>query len=386
MLYTKPATDAQKQYYSRFAGVLAMHVITARVIQYLIWLPIATVALTVLIQQTLAKFFEIPFYLLFGLSFLVIFFLHRLMSAGYKAHLFNRWDNDPDTNSSLWLYIFIGIVLAGLEWKTTANFFQSNITPPAVLQVGELEAPRQGRHTYEQEQYELRKKAIEDNAARQEEMIAAPTLYEIKRLERTKARTTEDRTWKRTRLANLQNKLESDPRIIQLRQNTAARLDTLLVAYQATVNRIEADHQAEVNTYQQENAEAIAAYKSQRGAANRYAGFVSIFSLGIFLVCRYWQVRIMTRSGIFPLRQFTDLSAHGGTWEKGYLAISDVFTRMLHKFFYAIHKSGSETAGELRGFDGQVIMKDGNYQDKINPPKSPEKLNGNSPFQRMGKI
>ena len=382
MLYSKPTSHAQEKFYARFAGVMTAHTVARRFVQYLIWFPLSSVALAVLVQQTVAKFFEPPFWTIFILCSIDVFFLHKLMSSGYKAHLFNKWDDDPDTNSSLWLYVGIGILLALLEWKTTANFFQANIEAPTLAKVEDVDAKRINRENQIKEEYLLSKSQIEENAAKQEELAAPSTFAEIRKLQETQPKTRADREYIKNRLATLDKQLAAYPTIRDIRKETSRRLDEAIVKQQRALNQLGKNYEGEVNDVAILNSSAQADYEASMNSANRYAGVVSVVSLFVFLVCAWWEVRIKTKSGIFPIRQFTDLKAHGDVFEKGALAMSDVLARWFHQLFYSIHKSGSETAGQLRGFDGEVLMQDGNYQRSV----LPKQMNGHRyPIEEVGK-
>jgi len=362
MHWTTPTTDEQRRYFSKFSAVLATLSVSRRAIQ-LLWMLVAAAAMAFILHEAANRFMTLPYSICFVVALVVSAVLHRLLSATTKAHYFDKWDTDPLTNSSLLAPAIIALFLVALEYKALSGYFvykipiPTEITDSSEMDYSQLVAASENRYSAE-------KQRITDNYNERAALVS-PTLS--KRLEsyqaqKKRAKTTADRDYLKAMIAKTENEIEQNSRLRDLRLATDGQLSTLLTDHQAELKRLESKRDKTSQTIEAKNTEAVTNYQDATLSANGYAGIISIVCLVFFFLFIRQEVRIKTKSGIFPVRQFSDLDAHGNALEKAGHVLSDIFKRSLHQTIYGYHRRASKALGDLHDLDGRLTVNPGHYQ------------------------
>lgn len=161
-----------------------------------------------------------------------------------------------------------------------------------------------------------------------------------------------------------------------------AQLAQLKKDYDSELATLRSEKEAAKARIDQGNAAATAGYEDKVLAAKGMGGLLSTICLSVFLWCTYKEVQIKCNCGIYPIREFTDLQAHGSTANKLWAVLGDIFTRSVHARLFKFHRKQIGHIGQLTDIDGRLIMADGNYQEDI---KAPESLNGKKVLESLGK-
>lgn len=368
MLYTQPSTDEQRRYYSKHSGKLGVYVTGRRVIQYLLWLPIATFALAHLLFESLvhiAPAMSMNIWLVVCAP--VMFIAHRLLSQTFKTHFYDKWDDNPSTDSSLVTPLIIGCLLVALEYKALSIYMTGAVEKPVAMDFAPVDAAHNSRIDRAKADYEEAKKTVREDFEAQKRLASPKDVAELERIAATKPATLAERDYLKARAAELQRKIESNPKAAKITRSMADSLASMQAAHMGYLASMTARREKAVAGVDELNAKKEAQYSTDLMDARHYAGFISAICFLLFAILARAEVRIKTRSGIFPIRQFNDLRAHGDTAEKFNLAFSDIFDRNMHKLATAVHSLGSKNAGELRSFDGRLFMQNGNYQEAPAP-------------------
>lgn len=372
MRYTAPESEQQKRLYSQFAGLLSALTYGRWLVQYGIWLPVATIALARLCNDYLGQYIAVGMTGWFVLAALVCAGLHWLLSQSYKTHWFHRWDANPFTNDGLFLPIALAISLWFLDYKALQHSFTGTIAVPVATSEAQADSLYNANLATATAEYNRMKAETEGNLASQLALLEPSLQSEIARWEKVKPRTTADRDWKRKQLRELNARLERSPKAAKAKADAATRLDGLLTEHNATLSRLELEKATQKKAIQQGNEEGKTAYLSSTKSASTYAGLISVFCALVFFYCARRQVRIMTWCGMFPKRYYNELGGHGNSLEKLAAVLADVASRLFHKFIAWLHEFGS--AGEITNLDDRLNIKEGNYQQQGH--NSPKQTNG----------
>lgn len=144
---------------------------------------------------------------------------------------------------------------------------------------------------------------------------------------------------------------------------SAAPIDS---AHGAQAARLETWHEQARTKLERKNDGEAARHSSDLASVNGYAWALSLFFMLVFAVLGYATVRINVKSGILPVRQYTDLDQHGSPLHKIWLAVSDGTKRQLHRFAVWLHDALTTDARELTDFDGRVIVRDADRANGAN--------------------
>lgn len=362
MHWTQPISNEQRRYYSNFSAVLAALTFSRRVVQ-LAWMLVAAAAMAYIVHEAAQRFVVLPYGICFAVSLGISAVLHRLLSETTKAHYYDKWDSDPQTNSGLVAPIIIALFLVTLEYKALNGWFVSKIDKPTEI-TDTAESDYNANTATAIATYNAEKQRITENY-NERALLISPTL--TKRLEslqaqRKRAKNTADRDYLKALIAKTESEIEANTKLKDLRTATEAQLSTLLIEHQAELKRLQAKRDKKSEEVAAKNGTAQAEYSNATLSASGYAGAISIFCMAFFFFAARNEVRIKTRSGIFPIRHFSELDAHGNPIEKAVHVFGDIFKRTFHHTIYSYHRRASKSLGELQDLDGRLNVTPGNYQ------------------------
>ena len=381
MQWTKPDTDKQVKLYSKFSGVMANYSRARVFTQYVLWLPIASFALTKIVIDGIDRFFHIPFFIAFVPLFLFVFFIHKLLFSEFETYCFDKLDGNKETNSSIWFSLILCSGLVALEYIAASQTLISTLENPVAEKYTEPDSLYNAKILELNNLYLTRKDNAEENY-KEQIISASPTLY------------NDWQDWEAKKPNDYKDKLyiEKMRKKYRTRFYQNSKVAEVLATKQTYLNDLQKNHESELTKLQNErdltktkidsdNAAAVAGFNSDVLAAKGIGGILSLVCLLIFIWCTYKEVQLKCLCGIFPVRSFTDLKAHGSTSSKAFAVISDVITRWIHARLLNFHRTYSSKIGQLTSLDGTLIMEDGNYQKH----EKTEDLNGKKVLDSLKK-
>lgn len=383
MRWTKPSTDPEKSFYSRFAGALKNYQATQWFTQYLVWLPIAAFAITEMIIQPLHQFIQVPFVAIFLIMLLVTYNLHRLLNGEYTAYWYDRLDDNPQTNSTIYFTLLLGGFLALMEYGATAKYLQNQIPIPEIASTESAESWFSNKLNEIDSRYEKDKLRLEENFSSRFEAVSPALLKEMRKWDNMKPNDWKDLQYVRRMRKNATDQFYNQHSVKELVASHESALQQLQTSYNNELQLLQSERDQKKGQIISNNTKTDTEYQLKMKMANGLSGLFSIVCFAIFLWCGYKKVYIKAKSGIFPVREFTDMDTYGGNLEKSKLVLSDIFNRYIHHRLFRMHRKSSQTIGTLYGIDGRVIMADGNYQ--VFHPGTSHPVNGRKVLEHLGK-
>lgn len=367
--WTKPTSEAQTSYFSTHAPKLRVYGLVQTAIQ-VIWAAVSFVACKSLFDEV---FSHIPALLWLSdyLSAFALIVLHVLLRTTYQTYWFDKLDDRTETDSSIILPLLIMAALVWLDYEGAKRFFTSQIEPPKHVSAAPLDSTHQAQTARLDVEYQAQKAEIESVFDGKEAAAVSALDAQIKRLERTRPIDEKDAAF----IARKLNKLhrQRDDKTAPVEQAKADSIAAVYTSHQNRLARLDARRETLLAKVDSLNANEDARHQSDLASVDGNAWYLSLFFMLIFALLGYASVRINVKSGILPVRQYTDLDQHGSPLHKIWLAISDGGKRQLHRFAVWLHEALTADAKELTDFDGRVIVR-GNNQDTKPAPT----LNGHA--------
>jgi len=347
-VWTQPATDEQRSYYSK-------HAAEKRVfgwITTLLQTAHGAVAFAAWTAIYLWVFKNIPF-LLPTAPFLAggtLIALHILFRTTWQTYWYDRLDDDPNTDSPIWVPIAIIILLLGAEIQGARQYLAGQVAPIERHNTDDIDGAYRTEAASIEQAYRNDAAAITDLYKTR----LSPFDRQIAGLRARSADTDEERRNIRARIAAIQS--QRDQVIAQKAEALKKALDTATDARSKAAAR----RDALIDQVDNHNAGELARYTADMGSVSTYAWLLSVGLLALICGLSYRTVRINVRSGILPLRNYTILDAHGSVPERIWTAFADAFNRRGLQFAVWIHRLLSPNDA-ITSFDGTVVARPGTY-------------------------
>ena len=347
-VWTQPATDEQRSYYSK-------HAAEKRVfgwITTLLQTAHGAVAFAAWTAIYLWVFKNIPF-LLPTAPFLAggtLIALHILFRTTWQTYWYDRLDDDPNTDSPIWVPIAIIILLLGAEIQGARQYLAGQVAPIERHNTDDIDGAYRTEAASIEQAYRNDAAAITDLYKTR----LSPFDRQIAGLRARSADTDEERRNIRARIAAIQS--QRDQVLAQKAADLKKALDTATDARSKAAAR----RDALISQVDNHNAGELARYTADMGSVSTYAWLLSVGLLGLICGLSYRTVRINVRSGILPLRNYTILDAHGSVPERIWTAFADAFNRRGLQFAVWIHRLLSPNDA-ITSFDGTVVARPGTY-------------------------
>lgn len=382
MQWTKPDSKEQIKAYSKFAGVMANYNRARFFTQYVLWLPIASFALTKLVLNGVDRFFQIPFLFAFIPLFFFVLFLHKLLYAEYQTYWFDKLDENEETNSSILFSLILCFGLGALEYMAASQTLIDTLDNPVAEKYTEPDSLYKAKISELNNLYETRKENAEENY-KEQIISASPTLYnDWQDWEAKKPNDYKDKLYIEKMRKKYRTRFYQNPKVAEVLATKQTYLNDLQKNHESELMKLQNERDLTKTKIDSDNAAAIAGYQSNVLAAKSIGGILSLVCLLIFLWCTYKEVQLKCLCGIFPVRTFTDLKAHGSDSSKFFAVVNDVITRWIHARLFKFHRTQSNKIGQLTSLDGSLIMEDGNYQEEATKTES---LNGKKVLDSLKK-
>jgi hypothetical protein len=348
-MWTQPVTEEQKRYYSKHSPKRKVYGWIMTLLQTAHGF-LAFAAWTAIYVWV---FHNIP-----GLQFLApilsistLFALHILFRTTWDTFWYDRLDDDPNTDSSIWMPVAIIALLLFAEVNGARQYLSAQVKPIERMATTEVDNSHQAIIAAAESSYNSDKKEITAIYKEKERAAAAPFNRQINAMNARGEKT-----------GALQS--QRDKAVNAVRQQKADALEAAFRQFTERKTSTEARTHANLTTIDNHNANEAARYTSELGSVGTYAWVLSVCLLSLIAGLGYVRVRINVKSGILPLRNYTVLDAHGSVIERFATAFGDAFNRRSLQLAVWFHKLLSPKKA-ITSFDGTIVSQPGTY----NTPK-----------------
>lgn len=353
-VWSTPQTDEQRRYYSKHAAERRVYGTITTVFQFIHG------ALAVAAWATIFMwvFSRIPVLIPFApvLAIISLMTLHVLFRTTWETYWYDKLDQDPKTDSPVWVPALIILLLLGTEIYGTRQFLAGQIKPPQTKSVAAHEESMSNELKRLEDSYNL---AISRISATYGEKEKATTLPYDRKLRKLRSQMTEGNTsYIKSQIAQTESAKQNA--LSPIASAKAAAQERALQSLEDAKKAAETRRDEQVASIDDLNALEASRYISETGSVNTYAWAISLFLLALICGLSYRTVRINVVSGILPIRTYTELDAHGSIPERIWTALSDAFNRRSLQLAVWIHRVLSPKKA-ITSFDGTVVAKPGTY-------------------------
>jgi hypothetical protein len=354
-MWTQPQTESQIKYYSKhspkrkvYGGIQTVLQTAHGFLAFAAW----TAIFAWVFQAIPAMAFLAPL-----LAIATLLAMHILFRTTWDTFWYDRLDDDPNTDSSVFIPIGIMVVLLFAEVRGASMFLESNVRPIEKVDASPIEQQHATTLSSLEQAYKNEKSEVE---ALIKTKAATATAAIDRQIRRAKAdgEKTGALEGQRARI------------LAPIMAEKAERLTKALDRYTAQKESEQGRHEktlADLDTY---NANEVSRYTAELGNIAQYAWAISVALLALIAALGYARVRINVKSGILPQRNYTVLDAHGSIVERFSTAIGDIINRRSLQMAVWLHKLGSPSEA-LRTFDGTVVAEKGEYNTPTLPAAKP---------------
>jgi hypothetical protein len=248
--------------------------------------------------------------------------------------------------------------MAGLVWldyEGAKAYLTGQVEPQAYIATAPVDAGYQNQLAQIRQEHERRTAEIGSIFDQKAKAAALPFEQQIKRLERTKPDSDNEARYIAGKLSKLRQ--QRDQAVNRLLNAKADSLNAALTVNNTRLGKAEQRRDKLLEKAETHNDQEDARHRAALASVSSYAWLISLFFMLVFALLGYAIVRINVKSGILPVREYTDLDQHGSALEKIGLAVNDGAKRQTHRFAVWLHNLLSANARELTDFDGNVIVR-----------------------------
>jgi hypothetical protein len=370
-IWTQPKTEEQKRYFSKHAPKRRAYGVIMTILQF-VHAAIAMAAWGTIFMWALQKFPSITWLSpLLGIGSLIT--LHWLFRTTWDTFWYDRLDNDPNTDSSVFMPIAILVLLLVVEINGAEKFLVNNIEKPLTMDAKPVDQEHATLISHFDESYKTDAARIED--VYKTKLNATKKKWNSKIYAAQNESVGSDEAAQRAKRRKVAGLIaQRDTEIAEIETAKADELAKALNDANARKRQEQQRRDRSIARIDSTNVAAHESYADDVNDAGTYAWIISVALLGLISGLGYARVRINVKSGIMPLRNYTVLDAHGSAAERIATAIGDALNRQTMRVSVALHKALSPT-GPITSFDGTVIAKQGTYNTpNVKPAISKETI------------
>lgn len=360
IVWSTPTSNEQKNYYSKHASERAAFGWITTLLQAVH----AFLALAAWMAIFTWAFSKVPTFafLILPLSLLAIFTLHILFRTTWQTYWYDKLDNDPNTDSPVYVPIFILILLLGTEIYGTREFLKNTIQPVAKTSSQPVDDQFAAHESALDAAYNLSINRIDATYAEKEKAAALPYDRQIRTL-RVRRVSGDELKSVASQIRRLEN--QKTAAIAPVLAEKAAAKEKALNSLTEAKDQVQQRKTAAISAIDTQNNAEIQRYLSETGSVNGFAWLISCVLLALICALSYRIVRINVKSGIIPQRTYSALDAHGSAVQRIWTALADAFNRRSLQFSVYIHKLLSPKSA-IASFDGTVVVTPGTYNTPQN--------------------
>jgi len=294
-----------------------------------------------------------------------LFAMHTIFRATWETFWYDKLDDDPLTDSPIYVPVAIILLLLIAEVNGVQRFLTAQVKPPETKATDYIQSDFSTTVASIEQSYKNDQAAITATYKQKKAAATLPYDRQIKTARNRSAETTEERRQRSAAIAALER--QRDAALAPVLAAEAAALEKSLDAYTSAKTMAGARRDKNIAAIDTHNTSENSRYTTQLGNVNKYAWIISVGLLAIIMMLSYRVVRINVKSGIIARRNYTVLDAHGNAFEVLWTALTDAFKRQWLRFSVGIHRSLSPKQA-IQSFDGTVIARPGTYNTFPAPP------------------
>lgn len=344
-MWTQPKTEEQKRYYSKhspkrrvYGWIMTLLQTAHGFLAFAAWTAIYIWVFNNMPQlQWLSPV----------LSISTLFALHILFRTTWETFWYDRLDDDPNTDSSVFIPAAIIVLLLIAEVNGASKYLASQVKDPERRGTVEIDQSHQSTIASLDASYDRDKNEILAIYRDKERAAAAPYNRKIVNLE-SKGESAKSL------------KAQRDQAVNAVKAEKANQLQVLFSNYSSNKQSASTRKESILAEVDNHNANEAQRYTSELGEVGTYAWVLSVALLSLIAGLGYARVRINVKSGILPDRNYTVLDAHGSVVERFATAIGDAFNRRTLQLSVWLHKALSPNHA-ITSFDGTVVSRPGTY-------------------------
>ncbi len=355
IVWTQPKTQEEKIYYSKHASERAAFGWITTLLQGVH----AFLALAAWMAIFTWAFSKVPTFsfLILPLALLAIFTLHILFRTTWQTYWYDRLDNDPNTDSPVYVPIFILVLLLGTEIYGTREFLKNTIQPIAKTSSQPIDEQFASQESNLDAAYNMSIQRIDATYAEKEKAATLPYDRQIRTL-RGRRVSGDELKAVASQIRRLEN--QKTAAIAPVLAEKAAAKEKALNSITSAKEEVMQRKSGAFTEIDNQNSAEIQRYLSETGSINGFAWLISCVLLALICALSYRIVRINVKSGIIPQRTYSALDAHGSAVQRIWTALADAFNRRSLQFSVYIHKMLSPKSA-ITSFDGTVVVNPGTY-------------------------
>lgn len=368
--WTIPTTAEQIAYYSKHAKKRGVYMMVQTMLQ-LLHAAIAFGAWYMLAEASIGRYFNSP-PLFVGIAVVALGALHPLLKTTWATYWYDQLDDDPNTDSSIWIPIVIVVLLIFTEYKGAQSFLESKIVPPTQINTDSIQQAGMAFRGAIDKEKANEIKDLEATYAAQKAAVKSTAAAAANKV------TYKKDGWKKVRTINA----DRDVKLAAIDSELAAKKTAVNDKYAGRLQAHDDRSTTLIAGADTENANRKQEYTAELSATQGYAWVISLALMALILALGYAVVRINVMSGILPQYHFTELDAHGGALQRIFIALKDALNRQLMRLAVNIHK-GLSPSKPLEDFDGQLMILPGNYNSTAHASSPTLSANTTNPAQQQ---
>lgn len=355
-VWTQPDTDEKRRYYSKHAAEKRVFGLITTVFQgahgfiaFAAW-----TAIYVWVFQKVPLLLPIaPF-----LSGFTLIALHVLFRVTWQTFWYDKLDNDPNTDSPIWVPLVVIIVLLFAEVQGAKQFLAGQVAPPEKQGTEAISSDHSTLVTSLEQSYANDRAAIESTYKQKERAATLPYDRQIRSARNRSVVTDEERRQRNRDVAALER--QRDAALAPVLAAKATALEQAYSAYKTSKDAAQNRRDQAVVQVDAANAAEVNRHSTELASVGTYSWVLSVSLLLLIAGLSYRVVRINVKSGIIPLRNYTVLDAHGSIPERIWTALADALNRRSLQFAVFLHRIFSPKKA-ITSFDGTVVANPGTY-------------------------
>ena len=365
-VWSQPTSTAQKNYFSRMAGFR----------RTLTWVTVIFIGICIALDlsgafalsaETIGRVTGIE-WIIKGVPIALLTGLHIVAKKALETHFYYKWDTDPQTNLHPAFFVLPYAVIVGIGIYGSVTLFKGFVAPVTAKDNTAADMRMSQLKNAADAEYDRSKASLEEtyttkvNAANREANAA------IASQQKHRQKTAGDRAV----IAREIRKIEAarGEQLAKAENYKAQQLEVYENGRRTAQEKADQDHQYETTGIKQHNEKESTRFESETASSKRFAYIINLVFLILTIMLIIQKVRIDTKSGIFPIRQYTELDAHGGWISQAQTVFSDIFNLRMTQMLSAIHKVGAPK--EVKTYDGSVLFKREGHGTNASTPDKPD--------------
>ena len=349
-VWSTPQTEAQKNYFSRMGGFRRLLTVGITIfIALCIALDLAgAISLS---EATIGRVTDNVF-ILKGIPFILLNALHIIGRKALETHLYYKWDTDPQTNLSLAYAIVPYAAILVLGIFGSQQYFSGFVTPVEEKDKSSIDSRVAGLKEAAKSDYNAAINAANAAFDASKKAANASANADIASQNKRRKKTAGDIAVINKEIRKIN--AEKDAKIAKAEEVKAADIAAAAAAQKMAFDAANNEHQSGISAANSHNEKELSRFDSEKAKANSFSYYINIIVLLLTIMLIRQKVYIDTKSGIFPIRQYTELDAHGGVLAQAQSVFSDIFSLNMLNMLSAIHRAG--VPKEVKTFDGKVVF------------------------------